>query len=131
MATPSQSSYAARLARAEQFYQFINTFTDFNPDHPDLTPEAFHSLIAELSTIQTVHTVCHHNYAEAAKDRRKIFISNPDSITRTLTRVNAFLKAHKGKDSQQYIGVNTLLKNPWRTTGNCDYQCHRRNHQPL
>ncbi len=110
MGTTSQASYAARLARAEQFYQFISTFQNFDPGMPELTPIGFQNLIVQLSSTQSEHTVKHHDYAEAAKERKKVFTTNPDSIAKTLTRVNAYVRARKGKDSQQYIDVNTLVK---------------------
>ncbi len=77
---------------------------------PELTPIGFQNLIAQLSNTQSEHTVKHHDYAEAAKERKKVFTTNPDSIAKTLTRVNAYVRARKGKDSQQYIDINTLVK---------------------
>lgn len=110
MTTPSQASYAARLARAEQFYQFINSFQNYNPGIPELTPENFHNLIGQLSSTQSQHTVTHHEFSEAVRLRKKTFMLNPDSITKTLTLINSYLRAKNGINSQQYINVNTLVK---------------------
>lgn len=110
MTTPSQASYAARLARAEQFYQFINSFQNYNPGIPELTPENFHNHIVQLSSTQSQHTVTHHEFSEAVRLRKKTFTLNPDSITKTLTLINSYLRAKNGINSQQYINVNTLVK---------------------
>ncbi|CAM3702276.1 hypothetical protein FSS13T_18930 [Flavobacterium saliperosum S13] len=110
MATPSQASYAARLARAEQFYQFISTFQNYNPGIPELTPEGFQNLVTQLSSTQSQHTVTHHEFSEAVRLRKKTFMLNPDSLTKTLTLVNSYIRAKNGVTSQQYIDVNSFVK---------------------
>lgn len=109
MGTPSQTSYAARLAKAQQLHQFINTFQNYNPGIPELTSTGFQTLITQLNTTQSEYTTKHHIFAESSKERKKIFATNPNSIAKSLTKVNAYVKASKGKNSQQYIDVNTLL----------------------
>jgi hypothetical protein len=109
MKTPSQASYASRLARAQQLHQFISSFQDFNPGIPELTAVGLENFIAQLNGTQAGHTSTHFAYAEAAKARKKVFATNDYSISKSVTRINAYLKAKKGKDSQQYIAINTLL----------------------
>lgn len=110
MATPSQASYAARLARAEQFYQFISSFQNYNPGIPELTPESFQNLVTQLSSTQSQHTVTHHEFSEAVRLRKKTFTLNPDSVTKTLTLINSYVRAKNGVNSQQYIDVNNFVK---------------------
>lgn len=110
MATISQASYSARIGRAQQLYQYINTFVGYNPDVPELLPNQFNNLINNLLTVQSQHTTTHHNFAEVVKTRREFFVKNPDSVTKTLTLINSYVRAKKGSTSQQYIDVNSLIK---------------------
>ncbi len=106
----SQASYASRIAKAEQLFQHINSFTNYNPGVPELTPSNFKALITGLSGTQEQHTLKHHDYAESARERREIFTTNRDSISKRLTLANAYIRARKGIDSQQYIDVNKLIQ---------------------
>lgn len=110
MSSTSQASYASRLAKAEQLYQFISSFQDYEPGVPELTAASLQNMIADLSTTQSDHTLTHHDYAESAKERKKIFSTNPYSITKSLTMANSYLRAKKGSTSQQYIDVNNLIQ---------------------
>lgn len=110
MATASQASYAARLARAEQFYQFINTFQNYNPGIPELTPAGFQSLVSQLSSIQSEHTTTHYEFSEAVRMRKNTFNANPDSISKKLTLVNSYIKAKSGVNSQQFTDVNKFVR---------------------
>lgn len=110
MTAPSQASYAARLARAEQFYQFISNFQNYDPGIPELTPSGFQLLVSQLSTIQTEHTTTHHEFSEAVRMRKNTFNANPDSISKKLTLVNSYIKAKSGVNSQQFIDVNKFVR---------------------
>jgi hypothetical protein len=66
--------------------------------------------ITSLLTVQSQHTTTHHDFAEIAKTRREFFQKNPDSVAKTLTLVNTYVRAKSGNTSQQYIDVNSLVK---------------------
>jgi len=110
MASISQASFAARIGRAQQLYQYINSFTGYTTDVPELMPAPFNDLITSLLAVQSEHTTTHHDFAEAAKNRREFFTKSQNSISKKLTLVNAYVRAKKGNTSQQYIDVNTLVK---------------------
>jgi lipoate synthase len=110
MKTVSQKSFVARLARAEQLFQHVNSYSGYNPGTDELALQALNNLITEITATHTLHTTTHHDFAEAAKQREKIFTSNPDSVARNMTLVKAHIKARKGGASQQYIDVNNLVQ---------------------
>lgn len=109
MASVSQASFASRLARAEQLFQHINSFTTYDPDVPELKPAALHDLIDQLKITQASYTTTHHDFAEAAKEREKVFTTNKDAVSKHITLIKAYISAKKGKESQQYIDVNNLV----------------------
>lgn len=110
MASTSQASYAARLARAEQFYQLINNFQNYNPGLAELTPSGFQTLVTGLSETQAKHTTTHHEFSEAVRQRKNTFTLHPNSLSKTLTLVNSYVRAKNGTQSQQYIDLNGFIK---------------------
>lgn len=109
MASTSQASFVARLSRAEQLFQHINSFSGFSPGAPALTPAALQTLITQITQSNALLTTTHHSFAEAAKQRELIFTKNPNSILKNVTLVKAHIKSIKGQTSQQYQDVNALV----------------------
>jgi hypothetical protein len=109
MASKSQASFASRIARAEQLYQNINSFTGYNPGTDELSSKTLKNLIADVTATHALHTTTQHDFAEAAKQREKIFTSNPDAVVKNMTLVKAHIKARHGARSQNYIDVNKLV----------------------
>lgn len=110
MRSTSQASFVARLARAEQLYQFVTSFTEYQPNDETLTATALSELIAQLHTSQTQHTTAKHNYLLAASERRKLFEKEPQSINKLLSPITSYIRAKLKKTSQQYHDVNTLTQ---------------------
>nr|WP_294937189.1 hypothetical protein [uncultured Flavobacterium sp.] len=110
MTKQSQASYAARLARAEQFYQLISTLQNYNPGIPELTPESFQRLVTQLSETQLKHSTTHHEFSEAVRHRKNTFTVNPNSLAKTLTLVKSYVRAKNGTNSPDYNNLNTFIK---------------------
>jgi len=127
MAQNSQASFGARLSRAKQLYQFINSFADYDPDVASLSPAKFQLLIETMDTTQQEHTLTHHLFAESAKERAKTFATNDDSISKKATLLKAYVKAKFKKESQQFADVDKLVnkirgEKPIKTSEESDTQ---------
>lgn len=127
MARNSQASFAARLSRAKQLHQFIHSFTDYASDLASLSPASFLLLINSMDTTQQEHTLTHHLFAEAAKERAKAFYANEDSVNKKATLLKAYVKAKFKKESQQYADVEKLVnkirgEKPIKTSEGSDAQ---------
>jgi hypothetical protein len=110
MRSTSQASFVARLARAEQLYQFLISFPEYQPNDEKLTAAALSDLIEQLHTSQTQHTTTQHYYLLAAFERRKIFLKEPNSIGKLLSPITSYVRAKLNNTSQQYHDVNSLVK---------------------
>lgn len=109
MAHYSQASFSARLSRAKQLYQFVNSFEEYESDAIELSPPRFLDLIEIMDRTQQEHTRTHHLFAESAKERAKAFASADDSISKKATLVKAYVKAKFKKESQQFADIENLV----------------------
>ncbi len=109
MASTSQASFVARLAKAEQLYQSLINFNNYDPGETSLKPEILLDLINQLHLNQTEHTNAQHEYLLATFERRKLFIVEPNSIGKLLSPIGSFVRAKMNKNSQQAKDVTQLI----------------------
>ena len=110
MASQSQASFATRLSKGKKLYQLLNSFPGYAPDVPEFAPQTFKAMLEAMTVAQAQHTEAHHSFAEAAKQRRIVFSENPNSLLKTITLINAYIRGKFQKDSQIYADVNSLVK---------------------
>jgi hypothetical protein len=109
MASTSQASFVARLSRAEQLFQHINSFANYTPSTNELSVTSLQNLIAQINQLQTLHTTTHFTFAEAAKERELVFTKSPNAILKNITLIKAYIKSRKGASSQQFIDIDNLV----------------------
>ena len=109
MASTSQASFVARLAKAEQLYQSLINFNNYDPGEISLKPEILLDLINQLHINQTEHTNAQHEYLLATFERRKLFIVEQNSIGKLLSPIGSFVRAKMNKNSQQAKDVTQLI----------------------
>lgn len=110
MTSISQESFAARLSRGKKLQQLINSFPDYMPDVPEYQPEAFKTALQAMDVTQTQHTRAHLAYAEACRQRRLLFRSDTDSMSKRITLINSYIRGKFKKDSSIYADVNALVR---------------------
>jgi len=110
MASRSQASYVAKLAKAEQLHQYLLSFNDYTPGDSTLTTAALETRIASLHTLQNEYTQTQHNYLLATEQRRQHFEKEPNSIGKLLSPIGSYVKAKMKKDSRVYQEVSTLVQ---------------------
>lgn len=105
----SETSFAARLSRAATFKTTLASFADYAPGEQHLTAESLQLLIDNLTVTQSKLTLTKHAFSEAVKDRKAIFVKEPNSIAKTATRTKAYIRAKYKKDSQEFQSIDKLV----------------------
>lgn len=110
MSSRSQASYASRLSKGKKLYQFIITFPGYAPDVEECRSEPFKTLLDNMDITQVQYTETRHAFAEVAKQRKKLFVAEPDSLSKRITLMNSYIRGKFQRESQIYADVNTLVK---------------------
>ena len=109
MSKKSETSFASRIARAEKFYQHLMTFEDFAPGEDDLTPASYRTLIDAIKATNTQHGDTQYDFIGEAKERAKVFNSNPDSLAKVATLVKSYTRGKFKRDSHEFLSVEKLV----------------------
>ncbi len=112
MASVSEQSFGARLRNAQNFYGFITTFSNFNPQNPDDSPAAINALINDIININNDVATHLQNYQQAVDTRHNAFKdpNNNLSLDKRLAVIRGFVEAQYGKTSQETQKVATIIK---------------------
>lgn len=107
----SQRSYASRLDRAEKMHQHLTTFVDFQPGDDDLTAAGFRLFVTNLTALHTQHQGTQYDFIEEAKERRKVFTGNPDSLNKISTSLKTYTRGKFGADSHEFKTIEKFVGN--------------------
>ena len=109
MSSHSHASYSSRLSSSKTLVQYIDTFLDYDPGDPNLTSASLATDNDDLQIVQDQHTQKHYLYSQAATDRKKFFVIEPESIGKLISPIGSNIRGKFGKDSQQYKSVKALI----------------------
>src|SRR4051812_8423683 len=105
----AQSSYAARIGKAETLFNAVKDFSGYDPGDSGLTASALGECIDNLFAIQSAHTNSHNTFGAATKFRYDLFNSGQDSLGKVGTRVKSYTAARFGKDSDKTLSVARII----------------------
>jgi hypothetical protein len=97
----NEKTFGTRLNSAETMLTHLKSFTEYKPLNPQDSTEALTIAIKELKIAASAEVAAAQNYTIAVDTRKKIFRTNTNSLTKTITPINAYIKAQYGKNSKQ------------------------------
>lgn len=110
MATNSDSSFRARLARAEDLVTYISGYENYGPPRPEETVESMKALIRTLFDVNALVAARQKDYSTAVDARYNAFWQEENSVQKLIVQIRAAVEAQFGKKSTEAAIVNRIIK---------------------
>ncbi len=107
MKKSTQSSFAARIGKAEVLYNTMKGFDDFSPGDASITLQGIRAYIDSLYELQDEHAARYNAFTSAVQTRRKLFTGDK-ALSRTMTMVKNYVKALYGATSDKSRNINAI-----------------------
>lgn len=106
----SEKGFGARIANAEDLLSYLKSFNDYVPPSDALSVAALEILINATRAHNSITTDAIEQYAIANNTRKKLFSTEPASVEKRLSPINAAGIAAFGKDSKQLESIINLSR---------------------
>lgn len=110
MTSTSESSFGAKLRRAQDLLTYIQGFTGYAPPRTQESAAGFQTLLTTIITSNTTETTAQQLYKAAVDARQAAFKSNPISVTKMLPQIKGAVEAQYGKKSTEAVAANAIIK---------------------
>jgi len=110
MGTNSDSSFRARLARAEDLVTYISGFQNYSPPRPEENVEGMKAMIRTLFDVNALVTARQKDYSTAVDARFNAFWQEENSVQKLIVQIRAAVEAQFGKKSTEASVVNRIIK---------------------
>jgi hypothetical protein len=106
----TESSFGARLGKAQELLVFIQGFENYNPTRLEETVEGFGILVSDFSNLNNQVAGSLEEYREITKERQIQFKDSPISMIKTLPQVRGAVESQFGKQSVQARDLSALIR---------------------
>ena len=106
-----ESSYGAKLRKAQDLLTLIQGFNNFTPPPRQESLTAYAALIESISNANSTTATNKQLYKDAVADRQSAYKGNSASIDKLLAPIRGAVDAQFGKNSSESKGIATIVKN--------------------
>jgi hypothetical protein len=106
----SETSFGARLLRAQNLHSYITNFAGFTPPRTQESATAFGDLLTVVSNANIAMTIAKQNYNTATSQRFDAFRSNTNSVFKLLPTIRGAVEAQYGKSSLEFKQIDAAIK---------------------
>ncbi len=110
MASTTESSFGAKLRRAQDLLTFIQGFTGYAPPRAQESIIGFGTLVTTTIASNTSEATTQQQYKAVVDARQAAFKSNPVSITKLLPQIKGAIESQYGKKSTEAVSANAIIK---------------------
>ncbi len=110
MASTTESSFGAKLRRAQDLLTYIQGFTGYAPPRTQESATGFQTLLTSIIASNTSEINAQQQYKVAVDARQAAFKTNPVSITKLLPQIKGAAEAQYGKKSTEASAINAIIK---------------------
>ncbi len=111
MASQSETSFGARLRKAQDIQTFISQFPGYNPPRPQESLAGFTTLINSIIATNADETNKQQLYKAAVDTRKAAFLRTTGSVDKLLTPIRGAVEAQYGKKSTEAIAIAAIIRN--------------------
>lgn len=109
MASTSETSFGARLRRAQDLATYLAGFANYSPPREEETPDGFQKLLNDITTTNTNVTTALQNYNTAVTNRYNAFRQDDLSLLKLLAPIRSIILAQYGKESIEFKQTDTII----------------------
>jgi len=110
MKSKIESSFGARLRRAEDALKMISGWTHYDPPREEEQFTALTALVSDIRRANDDEAVKHTLYTTAAATRSGVFLNNADSLRKMLARLRGAVEAVFEKNGTIALQVASAIK---------------------
>lgn len=115
MTTTTESSFGAKLRRAQDILTYISSFPGYNPPRAQESVAGFTTFLNSIVTTNATESANRQNYKAAVDQRQNAFLKTPNSIDKMLVPIRGAVEAQYGKKSTEATAIAAIIKT-MRTT---------------
>jgi len=105
----TERTFGSKLLNSETLLTAISSFRDYEANIPDLEPANLERHITAIKPANSEIAICKQNYSLSVDIRQGLFITNPKSIQKLLSPINATVKAIYGRNAKQSTDVAAII----------------------
>lgn len=109
MATYNDTTFGARLRKAQEKIEYLNTISNYKPPKNDYTVESLQELANNILVVNSKINTLLLDYTLAVEERSNLFKKGEQSLEKRLTIIRNFIQAIYDKNSRHYQIVNDLI----------------------
>jgi hypothetical protein len=110
MSSHSESSFGAKLRKAQDIQTFVAGFTGYNPPRAQESASGFLTFLNSIVTTNGTESSQEENYHVAVSLRHDAFVVKPSSVQKLLVQVKGAVESQFGKKSVEAATVNAIIK---------------------
>ncbi len=110
MVSKTESSFGAKLRRAQDLLTYLKKFKDYNPPRSQETFAEMSTLINGIIAINATESSQYENYKVSVANRQAAFSKKSGSIEKLLSPIKGAIEAQYGKKSTESISVSAIIK---------------------
>lgn len=111
MSTNRESSFGARLLRAQELSSYISQFQNYAPPRMEESVGGFAELVNQTTWSNTEETQVRQQYNTAVVARGKAFRKEKGSVLKLLPLIRGQVLAQYGKDSVEFNQIEAIIVN--------------------
>lgn len=111
MASTTESSFGARLRRAQDILTYIAGFTGYNPPRTQESVAGFTAFVNSIVSANASESSLQQNYKTAVDLRQAAFLKTPSSVDKLLAPIRGAVEAQFGKKSTEAVAIAAIIKN--------------------
>lgn len=110
MSSTTETSFGARLRKAQDLATFIAGFTGYAPPRSEENPANFKAFLTTIVATNSLAATSHQQYKTAIDNRHNAIKVNPLSISKLLPQIKGIVESQYGKKSTEANSINTIIK---------------------
>ncbi len=111
MSVNRESSFGARLLRAQELSTYISQFQNYAPPRTEEGIGGFGELVSQVAWANTEEAQFRQLYNTAVVNREQAFRKKPDSVVKLLVPIRAQVLAQYGKKSTEFNQIERIIRN--------------------
>ena len=110
MASTSETSFGARLRKAQDLLAYISGFTNYNPPRQNETVASMTALINSIVSANSLEASHRETYRLSVDRRHLAYFKTEDSVDKLLSPIRGAVEAHYGKKSIESTSISAIIK---------------------
>jgi hypothetical protein len=110
MASTSETSFGAKLGKAQDLVTYITGFTGYAPPRAQESVASMTTLINSIVAINATESSQQENYKVAVNNRQAAFSKKTGSVDKLLSPIKGAVDAQYGKKSIEATTINAIIK---------------------